>query len=75
MADAMDLAQQREQEDRERHISNARSRIAAPSRFVCEECDAPIPEVRRIAIPGVAFCVTCQQVLELKRKHYNGGVL
>lgn len=39
MADAMDLAQQREQEDRERHISNARSRIAAPSRFLCEECD------------------------------------
>lgn len=31
MADAMDLAQQREQEDRERHISNARSRIAIPS--------------------------------------------
>lgn len=55
MADAMDLAQQREQEDRERHISNARSLIAAPSRFLCEECDAPIPEARRIAIPGVAF--------------------
>jgi hypothetical protein len=33
MADAMDLAQQREQEDRERHINNARSRIAAPSVF------------------------------------------
>ncbi|EKI6442524.1 TraR/DksA family transcriptional regulator, partial [Salmonella enterica] len=47
MADSMDLAQQREQEDRERHISNARSRIAAPSRFLCEECDAPIPEARR----------------------------
>lgn len=55
MADAMDLAQQREQEDRERHISNARSRIAAPSRFLCEECDAPIPEARRAAIPGEAF--------------------
>ena len=41
MADAMDLAQLREQEDRERHISNARTRIAAPSRFLCEECDAP----------------------------------
>ena len=40
MADAMDLAQQREQEDRERHINNARSRTAAPSRFLCEECDA-----------------------------------
>lgn len=72
MADAMDLAQQREQEDRERHISNARSRIDAPSRFLCEECDAPIPEARRIAIPGVAFCVTYQQIAELKHKHYRG---
>lgn len=72
MADAMDLAQQREQEDRERYIRNARSCITAPSRFLCEECDAPIPEARRIAIPGVAFCVTCQQVAELKSKHYRG---
>ena len=72
MADAMDLAQLREQEDRERHISNARSRIAAPSRFLCEECDAPTPEARRIAIPGEAFCVTCQEVTELKSKHYRG---
>lgn len=72
MADAIDLAQQREQEDRESHISNARSRIAAPSRFLCEECDAPIPEARRIAIPGVALCVTCQEVTELKSKHYRG---
>ncbi|MEX6301102.1 TraR/DksA family transcriptional regulator [Enterobacter hormaechei] len=68
MADAMDLAQQREQEDRERHISNARSRIAIPSRFLCEQCDAPIPEAR----PGVAFCVSCQQIAELKLKHYRG---
>lgn len=73
MADAMDLAQQREQEDRERHISNARSRIAAPFRFHCEECDAPIPEARRVAIPGVCFCVTCQQITELKLKHYRRG--
>ncbi|HHT2665334.1 TPA: TraR/DksA family transcriptional regulator [Citrobacter freundii] len=74
MADAMDLVQQREQEDRERHINNARSRIAAPSRFFCEECEAPIPEARRFAIPGVAFCVTCQQVEELKAKHYRGAI-
>jgi len=73
MADAIDLAQQREQEDRDRHIYNARSRIAAPSRFLCEECDAPIPEARRIAVPGVAFCVTCQHIAELKLKHYRGA--
>lgn len=72
MADAMDRAQQWEQESRERHINNARSRIAAPSRFICEECDAPIPEARRIAIPGVSCCVTCQQIIELKSKHYRG---
>lgn len=74
MADAIDLAQQREQEDRERHINTARIRIAAPSRFLCEECDAPIPEARRIAIPGVALCVTCQQIAELKSKHYKGAI-
>lgn len=33
MADAMDIAQQREQAERERLINNARSRIAAPSRL------------------------------------------
>ncbi|MGK4768892.1 TraR/DksA family transcriptional regulator [Escherichia coli] len=72
MADAMDLAQLREQEDRERHISNARSRRPEVSAFICEECGAPIPEARRIAIPGVAYCVTCQQIAELKSKHYRG---
>ena len=71
MADAMDLAQQREQEDRERHINTARSRITAPSRFLCE----PITEARRIAIPGVQCCVTCQEISELKGKHYNGGAV
>lgn len=33
MADTIDLAQQREQEDRERYINKARSRIAAPPVF------------------------------------------
>lgn len=72
MADAMDLAQQREQEERDRHINKARSRIVAPSRFICEECDEPIPEARRVAIPGVVFCVSCQELYELKIKHYRG---
>jgi phage/conjugal plasmid C-4 type zinc finger protein, TraR family len=73
MADAIDLAQQRELEDRERYINNARSRITVPSRFLCEECDTPIPQARRIAIPGVVLCVACQQIAELKNKHYRRG--
>lgn len=31
-----------------------------PSLAECEECDAPIPEGRRQALPGVRLCVTCQ---------------
>jgi phage/conjugal plasmid C-4 type zinc finger TraR family protein len=26
----------------------------------CEECDAPIPQARREAVPGVRLCVNCQ---------------
>ena len=26
----------------------------------CEECDEPIPEARRQAVPGVRLCVVCQ---------------
>lgn len=26
----------------------------------CEECDAPIPQARRKAVPGVRLCVSCQ---------------
>ena len=36
---------------------------------------APIPPARRRAIPGVQCCVTCQEIAELKSKHYNGGAL
>ena len=26
----------------------------------CAECDEPIPEKRRLAIPGVKLCIDCQ---------------
>ncbi|MGX9867831.1 TraR/DksA family transcriptional regulator [Enterobacter mori] len=73
MADFIDLAQAREQEDRERHINHARRRPASPSRFLCEDCEAPIPEARRMAVPGVALCVICQEIAEMKNKHVRGG--
>lgn len=28
----------------------------------CEACDLPIPEARRVALPGVRLCVACQSV-------------
>jgi RNA polymerase-binding transcription factor DksA len=30
----------------------------------CEDCDAPIPEARRKAMPGVRLCVACQETLD-----------
>lgn len=42
-------------------------RSAAPSRHRCEECDDPIPEARRVALPGVTLCVDCQTLLEKRR--------
>ena len=32
-----------------------------PGLAKCEECDAPIPDARRRAVPGVRLCVACQQ--------------
>lgn len=32
-----------------------------PSRETCIECEEPIPEARRKAIPGVLLCIDCQQ--------------
>ncbi|EPL8293464.1 TraR/DksA family transcriptional regulator [Enterobacter hormaechei] len=34
----------------------------------CEECDEPIPEPRRAAVPGCQTCADCQSVIELKNK-------
>ena len=43
-------------------IQRARSQLpAGPGLEACEECDAPIPEARRKALPGVRLCVACQQ--------------
>lgn len=75
MADSMDLVQQRVEEERQRQIHTARNRTLGVSRVLCIDCDAPIPAARRSALPGVQCCVTCQEVVELKGRHYNVGAL
>ncbi len=39
----------------------ARARPAGESLTHCAECREPIPEARRIALPGVKLCIDCQQ--------------
>ncbi len=46
-------------------IKRARSQLPrGPGRATCEECEAPIPEARRAALPGVRLCVPCQAALD-----------
>jgi phage/conjugal plasmid C-4 type zinc finger TraR family protein len=46
-------------------VLRARSRLPhGESLRACAECEAPIPEARRIAIPGVRLCVACQSELD-----------
>lgn len=43
-------------------IKLARSRMPAGAGLThCEECEAEIPEARRVAVPGVRLCVRCQE--------------
>ncbi|WP_281707807.1 DksA/TraR family C4-type zinc finger protein [Phaeobacter italicus] len=39
----------------------ARRTPQGESRTHCADCDEPIPEPRRKAVPGVKLCIECQQ--------------
>ncbi|MFK8054261.1 MAG: DksA/TraR family C4-type zinc finger protein [Woeseiaceae bacterium] len=42
-------------------IDRARDRLPKGDSLThCEACDAEIPEARRVAVPGVRFCIACQ---------------
>jgi phage/conjugal plasmid C-4 type zinc finger TraR family protein len=38
----------------------------------CEDCDKPIPEARREAVPGVRLCVNCQAEHDAQQKIVSG---
>ncbi|WP_422394412.1 TraR/DksA C4-type zinc finger protein [Pseudodesulfovibrio methanolicus] len=62
MADECDMAQDMEALHRKIALQNAG--CAAPYHEAlhhCAECDAPISEARRRAVPGVRLCVRCQE--------------
>lgn len=51
----------------------ARGQSATESALFCAECDEPIPEARRQAIPGVQLCVDCQGGYD-KRYRATAGI-
>ena len=54
-------------------IARARSRLPqGESAHACDDCDAPIPEARRMALPGVRLCVACQSGLDAQQSAASG---
>ncbi|MFK7885927.1 MAG: DksA/TraR family C4-type zinc finger protein [Gammaproteobacteria bacterium] len=46
-------------------VSSVRRRLPkGESLSRCFECDAEIPQARRIAVPGVRYCIACQEQLD-----------
>jgi len=73
MVDSMDIEQQRQADQLAIDIAAVTRRSKGVSAFFCEECDSAIPEARRRAIGGVSRCVACQEISELRGRHYQGG--
>jgi phage/conjugal plasmid C-4 type zinc finger TraR family protein len=54
-------------------VRRARSRLGSgPSLERCESCEAPIPEARRQAVPGVRLCVACQEAADRDAGVFSG---
>lgn len=71
-SDLLDLASQREEEDRAQSISNIIGKLTGPVEFFCEECGDEIPAERREAAiknnMKAVKCVSCLSIEELRRK-------
>lgn len=57
MADAMDLVQQRVEEERQRHIRAARAKTPGVSRVLCIECEAPIRQHAAVPFLECSFAL------------------
>lgn len=70
MTDIYDRATEREEEDRADALAAQERRAGLAGKTIddsathCRVCDGPIPEARRLALPGVQTCVDCQEELE-----------
>ncbi|EQB4715445.1 TraR/DksA family transcriptional regulator [Enterobacter hormaechei] len=66
--DIIDTAAEIEELQRNAALSANRIDRNAVSAERCEECDEPIPDPRRAAVPGCKTCSSCQEEIELRNK-------
>lgn len=72
MPDLLDSITERQAEILESQINAARQVVTGASAMFCIDCDRPIPESRRAALPGVDTCVTCKELQEQRNRLYRG---
>lgn len=54
-------------------VSRAREQLPrGESARSCDQCDTPIPEARREAVPGVRLCIACQTEQDKKAVSVSG---
>jgi phage/conjugal plasmid C-4 type zinc finger TraR family protein len=54
-------------------VLRAQSRLpTGPAASHCHECGDEIPEARRVAMPGVRFCVKCQEAQDRAATQFTG---
>jgi phage/conjugal plasmid C-4 type zinc finger TraR family protein len=56
-----------DQQERILAATIAAQRPAGEGALTCDDCDDPIPELRRQAYPAARCCVRCQQAREVRR--------
>lgn len=67
-----DAVLQQIQDSIDDEVERARGNIpVGESLEFCEECGEKIPEGRRKAIPGVKFCINCQEEQDKSNKAAN----
>jgi len=74
MPDLLDSITERQAEILDAQINAARKQITGISAMFCLDCNRPIPEDRRAALPGVELCLCCAELIEQRNKHYRGRV-
>jgi phage/conjugal plasmid C-4 type zinc finger TraR family protein len=72
MSDDVDVAQQIEAENLAVILANRPRTTTGVSAIDCAECDKPIPQARRLALPGIQTCVYCAQLNEDKTAFQRG---
>ncbi|MNR64564.1 hypothetical protein D3C85_1872500 [compost metagenome] len=68
MADHCDMADELIEQQLAIALSHHHARLpTGAGALECEDCGDPIPEPRRMALPGCVTCVDCQGLREARR--------